>query len=99
MSSIRHSNYLPTLRILVMLLVMAFVLASMAHAGHDHSKEQAQHQVCDYCAGFGHLGAASSKLVTALSIEFMDEAPVIKQWNAPTLHIQSTAQPRAPPAR
>ncbi len=97
MSSIRHIKHLSTTRSIAMLLVLVFVLDIMAHAGHDHSKEQVQHQAFGYCVGFSHLGATPSN-TAILNIEFLVAKVLLTvQWIEPSIQIQIAAQPRAPP--
>lgn len=83
------------------LLVMAFALGTIAHAGHDHSRrEQATHsQVCDYCVGFAHLGASPTNTAVITATQFFDEAPVMGVALIPYVAIHTVAQARAPPAR
>jgi len=81
------------------MLVMVFVLGTVAHAAHEHNKEQqAQHLVCDYCAGLAHLGAAPSNSSTQNVAQLEGTAPLTAQRTAPSIPILSAAQPRAPPA-
>jgi hypothetical protein len=87
------------LRACLALLVMAFVLGTIAHAGHDHTRrEQTTHnQICDYCVGFAHLGGSPANTATLTTPLFFDEAPNQGVPLIPYVAIHTVAQARAPP--
>jgi len=89
------------LRACLALLVMVFVLGTIAHAGHDHSRlEQTTHShVCEYCVGFAHLGASPTTTTAFTTPLFFDEAPSKGAALTPYVAIHTVAQARAPPVR
>jgi len=93
-----HGNYLRLARLLIVVWLLALVLASLAHAGHDHEKGQSQHQTCDYCIGFAHIsGAASAPTLLAMQGVIIELATRFESIASPQ-HLISAAQARAPPA-
>ena len=92
-----NRKYSQLMRILMLLSVMAFALGSVAHAGHEHSKERAQHQTCDYCVGYAHLAGSTAHSVDVPSSLFTDEAPLWFSQAFIPLRDHIVAQPRAPP--
>jgi hypothetical protein len=94
----RHRNTLHMTRSLIVVWILALVMGSLAHAGHDHEKELSQHQTCEYCIGFAHIsgGASAPTLLTMHSL--LDELPISFESFAYPQRIYSIAQPRAPPA-
>jgi len=96
LNSLRR-NRKQLMRILLLLSVMVFALGSVAHAGHEHSKELVQHQTCDYCVGYANLVGSTEHSVEIPSSSFTDEAPLsFSQAHVP-LRDHVVAQPRAPP--
>jgi hypothetical protein len=93
-----HRKYSQLMRILMLLSVMAFALGSIAHAGHEHSKERSQHQTCDYCVAYAHLAGSTAHSVDVSSSSFTDEAPLSFAQAFISLRNHLVAQPRAPPA-
>jgi len=90
-------KYLSLMRIVMLLSVMLFALGSLAHAGHDHDKERAQHQTCGYCVGYAHLVGGTAQSIDLPTRLFTDEAPfAISQAFVPSRE-RLVAQPRAPP--
>jgi hypothetical protein len=89
------------LRACLALLVLAFVLGTIAHAGHEHTRhDQTEHShICDYCVGFAHLGASPANTVAIAAHVFFDEAPNQGVALIPYVAIHTVAQARAPPAR
>lgn len=98
MLSSLYRKYSQLMRILMLLSVMAFALGSVAHAGHEHSKERAQHQTCDYCVSYAHLAGNTAQSIDVPSSLFTDEAPVFFSQAFVPLRDHVVAQPRAPPA-
>jgi hypothetical protein len=85
------------MRILMLLSVMAFAMSSLAHAGHDHNKERAQHQICSYCTGYAHLAGATDHSIDLQRPSVVDESPVVYSRIFIPVRDQVVAQPRAPP--
>lgn len=86
------------LRNCLALLLLVFVVGTMAYAGHHHDEqEQGHHQVCDYCLSFAHLGATPVVTIALAKIFVAEHTPVVRQWIAPSQLIQTVAQARAPP--
>jgi hypothetical protein len=91
------NKYLNSTRALIVLLMLVFMLGSLAHAGHNHEKQQSQHQTCEYCIGYAHLGGSTPSTNLLPVVCFTDEAPAKFEWIAPTQRPVSNAQARAPP--
>lgn len=94
-----HRSSSRWLRTGLALLVMAFVLSTIAHAGHVHTRhdQTAHSHLCDYCVGFAHLGATSTNTATLAMALFFDEAPLTGATHAPYVITHTVAQARAPP--
>lgn len=87
------------LRTCLALLMMVFVLGTVAHAGHVHAQQDqvAHHQLCDYCAGFAHVGGAPANTIALVIKLFFDEAPITEGARVPYAITHTSAQARAPP--
>lgn len=92
----KRSNWL---RSSLALLLLVFVVGTMAYAGHHHDEQaQGHHQVCDYCLGFAHLGATPAAALAPVKVFVVAFVPLPRQWIAPLQPVETVAQPRAPPA-
>lgn len=88
---------LTLMRILMLLSVLVFATGSLAHAGHDHDKERAQHQTCSYCTSYAHLVGNTAHSLDLQDTPTTDEAPIKISRAFIPVRDQSIAQPRAPP--
>src|SRR5690348_14220927 len=97
MLSSLYRKYSQLMRILMLLSVMAFALGSVAHAGHEHSKERAQHQTCEYCVDYEHLVGISLHAFDIPSSLLTEQAPASFSQAFIPHRDHLVAQPRAPP--
>lgn len=88
----------PRLRLFMALLLSAFMLGSVLHAGHEHDvASSGAHSFCVYCSTFGALADVPVQQFIAPTATPAEDVvlPVAAPFS-PILVI--VAQPRAPPA-
>lgn len=81
------------------LLVVAFAISVVMHAGHSHDQNQARsHIACGYCATFGGLADVPAHKPFVLGIQRSTILVLSDPAGLPCIPVETVAQPRAPPA-